>query len=80
MQVQHEQAMNLKDALGLVWTRALEENIDFVSWTHLDWAVKHMTGQPLHWGETLRILVADWGWMADHLGAYPHSGEKETCR
>ena len=72
--------MSLEKALGIVWVRALEEEVTFVSWGHLGWAIRHMTGGDMHWGNTLEILVADWGWMADHTGVYPHSGEKEFCR
>ena len=80
MEAKVRQHMRLEQALGVVWTRALEEGITFVSWDHIEFAVKHMTGYSMHYGLTLEILVAEWGWMADHVGAYPHAGAKEVCR
>lgn len=80
MQVRHEQTMNLEEALGVIWTQALARGVHFLDWDHIEFAVKHMTGSPCHYGLTLEILVVKWGWMADYAGVYLHSGQKETCR
>tara|TARA_Y100001973_G_C5112162_1_gene288276 strand:+ start:667 stop:927 length:261 start_codon:yes stop_codon:yes gene_type:complete len=72
--------IDLEKALGLIWTRALECGAQSVTWEHLEWAVPHLTGERMHYGNTLEILVARWGWMADSTAVYPHTGERENCK